>query len=311
MNIFIKKFFTLSISLSTMLFADFSEESNKKEQDQDVETLIKEYQKYKNSDVQEVQDNQNENEPVEELPKAKKPQTKTSSNPEIQALKDEYTKYKNAVESDINIVKNGQINELPELKKLAIKPDLQITIDAIEEGAQKKALQSDAYLYLKRWFLLADEVDSEDKETLFYLILDSHFKQNMAEVESLTINEDFISDQEFMDFIKLGYDEYMEYLTMIAEDFGDIDEKYYNKIKYRVTSKGGLSVQKDPLTGIELKSKKVIPNKAIVYVKYSTRGSDKNFKNSFNKKFAKIEYETDDEKIIGWVDFKSLVKKNR
>ncbi len=235
----------------------------------------------------------------------------TKDEKEVQDLIKEYTKYKDEVAADIEIVKTGKVEDLPAVKQAMKKPNINKTIDLLVNKADEneKITNSDSWQYLTRWFMLADQVSYDDENTLFYLINDSDFESKLADIEELSFDENYVPNDELISALKKSKKEYIEYLKSLVEDFGDIDSRFYEKLSFKVTARNGLSIRENPLTGLELQRTGKMTKATNVRVRYFINGADKTFNGVFNYQWAKVEISTKEGKVLGWASMKYLQKK--
>ncbi len=273
------KLFSLSLVASTLLFGDFSEQQN---ENNEVKELIKEYTKYKDKVQQEMEDYKN-------------PKPKEQSKPKI--TNDEYQDLELEISSKKENKKTASVSK-PDINEVTQLIDVNETIE-----------NSDAWTYIQRWFILADQVDPTDENTIFYLIYDSEFDSKLANIEELSMDKNFIPDDKLISLLRNQQLKYIEYLKGLIDDLGDIDSKFYKTLDFEVKAKGGLNIRANPLTGLELSRTTNVASAKSIRVKYFISGSGKNFNGNFVEKWAKVEVSTKDGRILGWANMKYLKKK--
>jgi mRNA-degrading endonuclease HigB of HigAB toxin-antitoxin module len=195
------------------------------------------------------------------------------------------------------------------------KPDIQETKTTLKKLVKhtknyRKIANSEPFVYMYRWFLLANQVDpnnEKDIPTIFYLVKDSLFENKLADVEEMTYNEDFLPDDDLIDGIYQEYKKWIKYLKPVIDDLDSIQENFYNKVNFFVTPTQGLNIRENPITGIRTSRKTAIPKGKKVSMKYFVKGSGKYFSSGkFNQKWAKIEVKIHGRKVLGWVDMRYL-----
>jgi hypothetical protein len=273
------KLFALSLVASTLLFGDFSEQNS---ENNEVQELIKEYTKYKDQVQQEMEDYKN-------------PKPKEQSKPKI--TKDEYQDLELEMSSKKENKKTASVSK-PDINEVTQLIDVNETIE-----------NSDSWQYIQRWFILADQVSSKDENTIFYLIYDSEFDSKLADIEQLSMDKNFVPDDQLISFLRNQQLKYIDYLETIVIDLGDLDSKFYQKLDFKVKAKGGLNIRENPLTGLELSRTTNVASAKSIRVKYFISGSGKNFNGNFVEKWAKVEVSTKDGRILGWANMKYLKAK--
>ena len=196
------------------------------------------------------------------------------------------------------------------------KPDIQETKTTLKKLVKhtknyRKIANSESFVYMYRWFLLANQVDpnnEKDIPTIFYLVKDSLFENKLADVEEMTYNEDFLPDDDLIDGIYQEYKKWIKYLKPVIDDLDSIQENFYNKVNFFVTPTQGLNIRENPITGIRTSRKTAIPKGKKVSMKYFVKGSGKYFKGKFDHTWAKVEFKLYGRKFIGWVDMRYLEK---
>ena len=196
------------------------------------------------------------------------------------------------------------------------KPDIQETKTTLKKLVKhtknyRKIANSEPFVYIYRWFLLANQVDpsnEKDIPTIFYLVRDSLFENKLADVEEMTYNEDFLPDDNLIDGIYQEYKKWIKYLKPVIDDLDSIQENFYNKVNFFVTPTQGLNIRENPITGIRTSRKTAIPKGKKVSMKYFVKGSGKYFKGKFDHTWAKVEFKLYGRKFIGWVDMRYLEK---
>ena len=196
------------------------------------------------------------------------------------------------------------------------KPDIEETKTTLKKLVKhtknyRKIANSEPFVYMYRWFLLANQVDpnnEKDIPTIFYLVKDSLFENKLADVEEMTYNEDFLPDDDLIDGIYQEYKKWIKYLKPVIDDLDSIQENFYNKVNFFVTPTQGLNIRENPITGIRTSRKTAIPKGKKVSMKYFVKGSGKYFKGKFDHTWAKVEFKLYGRKFIGWVDMRYLEK---
>ena len=196
------------------------------------------------------------------------------------------------------------------------KPDIEETKTTLKKLVKhtknyRKIAKSEQFVYMYRWFLLANQVDpnnEKDIPTIFYLVKDSLFENKLADVEEMTYNEDFLPDDNLIDGIYKEYTKWIKYLKPVIDDLEGIQDNFYNKIEFFVTPTRGLNIRENPITGVKKSRVGAIPRGRKISMKYFVKGSGKYFKGKFNQKWAKVEFKLYGRKFIGWVDMRYLEK---
>ena len=194
------------------------------------------------------------------------------------------------------------------------KPDIEETKTTLRKLVKhtknyRKIANSEPFVYIYRWFLLANQVDpnnEKDIPTIFYLVKDSLFENKLADVEEMTYNEDFLPDDNLIDGIYQEYTKWMKYLKPVIDDLENIQDNFYNKIDFLVTPTRGLNIRENPITGAKKSRVGAIPKGRKISMKYFVKGSGKYFRGKFNQKWAKIEVKIHGRKVLGWVDMRYL-----
>ena len=194
------------------------------------------------------------------------------------------------------------------------KPDIEETKTTLRKLVKhnknyRKIANSEPFVYIYRWFLLANQVDpnnEKDIPTIFYLVKDSLFENKLADVEEMTYNEDFLPDDILIDGIYKEYTKWIKYLKPVIDDLEGIQDNFYNKIEFFVTPTRGLNIRENPITGVKKSRVGAIPKGRKISMKYFVKGSGKYFRGKFNQKWAKIEVKIHGRKVLGWVDMRYL-----
>ncbi|EJF06104.1 hypothetical protein ThvES_00018230 [Thiovulum sp. ES] len=192
------------------------------------------------------------------------------------------------------------------------KPDLDDTLGIIRDEVLKdeKLQKLEEFAYLIRWFYLADQVTSEEEGGLFYLLKDSEFDEKIDALFEKSMGDDFIpTASDLIDAFMGERTKWEKYLKSIVCDFGDIDEKFYSKMKFKVSATKGLNIRENPLTGVKLPSTYVLNRSKTVYLHYFTFGTARDFTGTYESRWAKISVPTRNGNRVGWVNMAYLRKK--
>ena len=169
---------------------------------------------------------------------------------------------------------------------------------------------SEQMLYIQRWFQLVNQVTQKDESSIFYLLKDSHFNLKLADIEELSVDENFIPDDKLISIIRDEHQKWIDYLSILVDDFGDIDDRFYNNLSFRVIPKVGLNLRDNPLTGTDMLRKTKLKSSSQISMKYFILGSGKFFNGKFSEKWAKIIVTNrNGQKNIGWVSMRYLGKR--
>jgi len=161
-------------------------------------------------------------------------------------------------------------------------------------------------LYIHRWFQLANQVTSQDEATIFYLTKDSQFLTKFAEIEELSVDEDFIPDDEVLDILESEHKKWLSYLNSLVQDFGDINSRFYESANFKVTPKVGLNLRDNPLTGMKIQRLGLLQSGQTISMRYWINGANF-FNGSFDEKWAKvIIVDKRGYRNIGWVAMRYL-----
>jgi hypothetical protein len=189
------------------------------------------------------------------------------------------------------------------------KPDLVETVERLNDGIRPDVKESEAYNYILRWFILADQVKDDDEGTLFYLTKDNDLNRKKVEVEELSMDEEtFLPDENLISAIEDEYKKWLSYLKPKIYDLGNIDEKFYAKIDFIVQPKVGLNLRDNPLTGVEENRKIKLSGGNTIRMRYYSLGSGRNFNGTFKERWAKVLVSTRNGNMLGWVDMQYLRK---
>lgn len=282
--------------IPSFIFADpFGTET---EQLAEVDSIVKDYNKYKNrlkKDLQVFKDGE-----IDEV--------------NMETLYDEVGSETTDTEDSNSDNIGFSYNEISEDTQKCIsvtKPDLDITLDFIKETSTKKLNQLEEFAYIVRWFYLANQVTVKDEGSIFYLLKDSEFDEKLDGIFniSMEMSEDFIPNSELIKATQKKYEEWNKYLNSIICNFGDIDKKFYSKIEFKATPTKGLNLRENPLTGVKLNSKYILRKGKTVYLKYFTFGTARNFSGKYSSKWAKVLVPTSKGNKIGWVNLRYLRQK--